>query len=139
LTPTVRDCPFFPAFGLLVFAEYCPGGRNCRDQPDQGEGRPDRLPLSCIEPVRKKQGDTGSKNSARGDNKREFWSAKLDFLHGYYRSLSSARASTLVLLLEHSLAFARFPSALRSAVGIGIRITPDNYRNPGSFSSSPLE
>jgi hypothetical protein len=44
-----------PSNDLLRLAEYCPDGRNCRDQPDQDEGRPDRLPLLCTKPIRNKQ------------------------------------------------------------------------------------
>jgi hypothetical protein len=36
-----------PSAGLFALAEYCPNGRNCRDQPCQRESSPDRLSRSA--------------------------------------------------------------------------------------------
>ena len=61
-----------PLAGLFALAEYCPNGRNCRDQPCQRESSPDRLSLLSAEPVSEKQGDTCSNHRACRDNEREF-------------------------------------------------------------------
>jgi hypothetical protein len=49
--------------------------------PTRTKGGSDRLLLFRTEPVSEKQCDLDAENSTSSDNEREFWPAKLDFIH----------------------------------------------------------